>query len=217
MMAPLGIRLNNPGNIERGDPWQGLADEQLHPRFCTFKEAKWGIRAIARILIAYKDKHGICTIFDAISRWAPEEDDNPTLAYALFVAQSAGCERRATVDLGAYDVAKGVIKGIIGFENGVQPYDDATIDAGLRLAGIDVPAKPLTKSRTIVASTAAGAATVTPMLVDAANQIPAIKQALEPLAESVSWVRPALVLLTLVSIGVVIWARIDDQNTERRA
>lgn len=216
MIAPLGIRLNNPGNIEQGDPWQGLAADQLHPRFCTFKEAKWGIRAIARILITYKDKHGICSIFDAISRWAPEDDNNPTLAYSLFVAKRARLET-TVVDFTEYEVAKGVVKGIIEFENGVQPYDDATIDAGLRLAGIEVPPKPLTKSRTIVASTAAGAATATPIMVDAANQIPAIKQALEPLADSFEWVRPALVLLTLVSIGVVIWARIDDQNSERRA
>jgi len=34
---PRGIRNHNPGNIEKGDPWQGLAaDQSGDPRFAVF-------------------------------------------------------------------------------------------------------------------------------------------------------------------------------------
>jgi seryl-tRNA synthetase len=58
--TPRGIRNNNPGNIRRnGDPWQGLAERQGDVEFFTFKTIPiYGIRALARTLIAYQDKHG---------------------------------------------------------------------------------------------------------------------------------------------------------------
>lgn len=212
-----GIRLNNPGNIERGDPWQGLHDIQSNERFCRFVAAKWGIRAIARTLITYQDKHSIVTVAGAISRWAPPSDNNPTDNYIGFVSGVVGVRSDDLIDFTDYRVMHGLVAGIIKFENGVQPYDDAMIDAGLRLAGIDVPAKPLKKSRTIVASTAAAGATVAPVIVEAATSWDRIRAALQPFAEHSEVMRLALAGITVAAIGVVIWARIDDQNTERRA
>lgn len=57
---PRGIRNNNPGNLEWGDPWQGLdPDGQAQDkRFVVFKDPAMGIRAIARTLITYQDKYG---------------------------------------------------------------------------------------------------------------------------------------------------------------
>lgn len=216
-MATNGIRLNNPGNIERGDPWQGLHEIQSNERFCRFVAAKWGIRAIVRTLITYQDKHGIYTIGGAISRWAPPSDNNPTVNYIDFVSDTVGIHHSQAVDFTDYRVMRGLVVGIIKFENGVQPYDDATIDAGLRLAGIDVPAKPLKKSRTIVASTAAAGATVAPVIVEAATSWDRIRSALQPFAEHSEAMRLVLAGVTVAAIGVVIWARIDDQNKERRA
>ena len=69
---PRGIRNNNPGNIRRnGDPWQGLAKDQTDREFFTFQSAVYGIRALARLLITYQDKYGLCTIEGIITRWAP--------------------------------------------------------------------------------------------------------------------------------------------------
>ena len=53
---PRGLRNNNPGNIKRtGDKWQGLVEEEdaTDSVFFQFREMRWGIRAIARILRTY--------------------------------------------------------------------------------------------------------------------------------------------------------------------
>jgi hypothetical protein len=74
---PRGIRNHNPGNIRRnGDPWQGLAKDQTDREFFTFQSAVYGIRALARLLITYQDKYGLCTIETIIGRWAPAVENN---------------------------------------------------------------------------------------------------------------------------------------------
>ncbi len=42
MKTPRGIRNNNPGNLDKGSPWQGLISNPSEPRFCTFKDPVWG-------------------------------------------------------------------------------------------------------------------------------------------------------------------------------
>ena len=59
---PRGIRLNNPGNIEYGESWRGMAADQKDPRFVTFTEPVYGIRALAKLLLNYQRKHGIRTV-----------------------------------------------------------------------------------------------------------------------------------------------------------
>ena len=73
-----GIRNNNPGNIEKSknNKWQGMAESQPDKRFITFTSPEWGIRAIARILINYKDKYDLDTVKKIISRWAPPSENN---------------------------------------------------------------------------------------------------------------------------------------------
>ena len=67
---PRGIRNNNPGNIRKSkDPWQGLAERQTDAAFFTFKSGPYGIRALARILIAYQDKQKLRTIDGILHRW----------------------------------------------------------------------------------------------------------------------------------------------------
>lgn len=104
-MTPRGIRNHNPGNIERGAPWQGLATpEEMTPaqraetRFCVFRSPKWGIRAIARVLITYQDRHGIRTPRGMIARWAPAAE-NDTAAYVRAVAGRLGVAHDTAVDV----------------------------------------------------------------------------------------------------------------------
>ena len=78
---PRGIRNNNPGNLRRtDDPWQGLAETQTDTEFFVFQSPIYGIRALARTLIKYQDKHRLCTIRQLIGRWAPNTE-NDTVAY----------------------------------------------------------------------------------------------------------------------------------------
>lgn len=207
-----GISNNNPGNIERtATRWQGMSNIQVDERFINFDAPKWGIRAIARTLITYQDKRRandgspIDTVAEIINRWAPSHE-NPTNTYSMFVADRIDRAADGEIDVYEHDIMFGIVKGIIHFENGSQPYDDATIDQGLRLAGIDVPVKVLKKSRTIKAATVA---TIGTTLTAAADT-------LQPLLQYSEGLNTVFIVLTLASIGVMVWSRINDAQTEAR-
>lgn len=141
--APLGIRNNNPGNIRNnGVQWEGLAETQTGP-FYQFKSPKWGIRAMARILKTYANKHAINNIHGVISRWAPPTKrmpdgttvfENDTNAYILFVSKRANVPPMEAIDLSNKDVLIGLISAIIFYENGSQPYLIEQIAEGVSLA-----------------------------------------------------------------------------------
>ena len=217
-----GLRNNNPGNIERNRTrWQGMAGDQSgDDRFIAFSHPKWGIRAIARILITYQDKRqakdgsAIDSVTEVIERWAPPHENNTT-GYARFVAGNINMAvDDESLDVYNYQTMNGLVKSIITMENGVQPYDYKVIDAGLRLAGIDVPTKEMKKSRTITAGTAATATTTGTALM---SQIDSASVMLEPMAEFIEPAKYILIALTLISIGVMMWARVDDSQNESRA
>ncbi len=217
---PRGIRISNPGNIERNSTrWQGMSDDQSgDPRFVVFSHPKWGVRAIARVLITYQDKRRandgsrIDTIKEIVERWAPPHENN-TSAYSDFVAARVNLAVDEKLDVYDYDLMQGLVKAIITMENGMQPYDQATINAGLRLAGIEVPAKPMGQSRTIKASTLAATATAATAIID---QVETAKEVITPLVPYVDVAKYAMIALTLVAVAVVVWARIDDANSDVR-
>jgi hypothetical protein len=132
--VPRGILNCNPGNIRHGEPWYGLAPAQLDPDFCTFTHAKFGIRAMAKILMRYR-AIGVRSIREIIERWAPP-NENDTQAYIADVLKRCGlADADAEIDAVDYYIARPLIEAIIWHENGIQPYDDATLRAGLELAG----------------------------------------------------------------------------------
>lgn len=137
-----GVRNNNPGNIEKSrDRWKGLAADQPDSRFFTFTEAKWGIRAMARILQNYQKKYGLNTIEEMIDRWAPPVENN-TSAYVNAVARETGFDKDEKLDLKKHAHLFPLVKAVIRHENGYAPYTDAQINEGLALAGIKPPAPP---------------------------------------------------------------------------
>jgi hypothetical protein len=131
-MTPRGIRNNNPGNIELGrDQWQGLAPEQSDGRFAQFQSPEYGIRAMGKTLKTYQDKYGLTTPEQMISRWAPP-NENDTNAYIQSVAKQAGIDPKKPIDL-SKDGSK-LMVAMIQHENGIQPYDESTIERGLSMA-----------------------------------------------------------------------------------
>ena len=209
---PLGIRLNNPGNIEiSNDQWQGLAPRnKWHERFFAFASAVHGIRAIARLLITYQDKRKaldgskIDTVREIIERWAPPEENN-TSSYVRHVRQVLGlnsAEYPGEVDVHKWEDVRELVIGIIKHENAGYRYPDAVIDKGLVMAGIEPPKKSLATTRTVKGGALAGAA----LLIDQAS--PAL-----PLLQSVAEYAPA-VLQTLVLAGIawMLYARWDDRR-----
>lgn len=209
---PLGIRLNNPGNIEWGSPWEGLVKREKsryfksgspqQQRFCEFIEAAFGIRAIALTLITYYDKRKaqdgskIDTVREAVSRWAPAHENN-VAAYADHVARLMGVHPDQQINFKDYDTLRGLVTGIIAHENAGYAYPAEVVDEGLRRAGVVKKASAV--NTTTVAGAAApavaGLATLVPLVEPLAN---AVKEQQDNLSSG-SWVRVAIGAILVVS------------------
>ena len=220
---PRGIRNHNPGNIEYNPstPWQGLDTPPTDGRFCRFVEAKWGIRAIARTLITYQDRRRandgskIDTVREMIERWAPPHENN-TDAYVRRVRKQMGldaAEIPGEVDVHRHADCFELVKAIIHHENGMQPYSDDEINAGLKLAGVEAPLKPLSESRTVRGGqVAAGGVTLT-VAAEVAQQVAPAAGIFRDIAAAAPWVALAIVA---AGVGYMIWCRIDDHKNARR-
>ena len=211
--TPRGIRNHNPGNIRRSsDPWQGLAERQGDVEFFTFKSPIYGIRALARTLITYQDKHGLRTIRQIIGRWAPPVENN-TNAYVRAVAEATDLDADQILDLHNFDYLFPLTKAIIKHENGQQPYTDVQITKALVLAGVEPEAPSLQKTRTVKGGQAATAATAGVGVIEAVQQtLDPAQDALMGLAPYLEVAKWLLLVVTLVGIGVMLWARIDDHR-----
>ena len=225
---PRGIRSNNPGNIVRtSDRWLGMApDQSSDPRFVVFIDAEHGIRALMRLLINYQERHGLKTIRQIITRWAPPKgrDQNGntyeqnTEAYIRAVCRDVGVgddDELNLLDRGVMDL---LARAIVRHENGDASrwdrprdwYDDATYDRALVLAGFAEARKPLTQSRTVQGGAVAATATVATVLADAAEKV----QPLTVLGND--YVQYAFAAFAFMGIGAMIYARVDDWRRGRR-
>lgn len=213
---PRGIRLANPGNIRHGDKWQGLASVQPDRDFCSFRTPVWGIRALARTLITYQDKHLIHTIEAAIWRWAPPSE-NDTAAYIRHVCQLTGMTSRQQLNLQSYAHLRPLLEAIIRHENGKGPlrtmnswYSAEVIDEGLRLAGVVKPAPEVTKVP--VTSETVGATTSGTLgILQLAEVAPAVTDAMtkaESHITSGEWVRIGFALLLIGAAVLVAWGQV---------
>lgn len=127
-----GIRNNNPGNIRHGSSkWQGMSLKQTDDEYIQFDDPVYGIRAMAKLLKNYQRNYGLNTVQEIISRWAPPSE-NITGAYVAAVAGKLGID--ANKEILVDDYLPAMVPAIIHHENGQQPYSDAQITEGIRLA-----------------------------------------------------------------------------------
>lgn len=126
-----GVRNNNPGNIRKGEKWQGLAPSQTDADFAQFISSYWGIRALAKTLKTYQSKHGLTTIAGIVARWAPP-NENDTGAYIASVAKRTGLDKDAPVDFNNPLTLAAVTRAIIHHENGFNPYQDTEVLSAVR-------------------------------------------------------------------------------------
>lgn len=133
-MTTRGERNNNPGNIELGSNWMGLCPEQTDGRFCQFTDVKYGIRALAKIMLMYRMK-GFDSVRTIIERWAPSSENN-TNAYVAAVAADMGVDKDTDLDASDYSQLYPLVVAIIRHENGEVIYSKDQIDEGLALAGV---------------------------------------------------------------------------------
>ena len=131
-MKTRGLRNNNPGNIRRtGERWRGMAPYQPDPEYVTFVSPLWGLRALARVLRTYHERHGLKTVREIITRWAPPTE-NDTESYIRSVAGRLQVDPDEPLNLPA--VLPELVAAIVRHENGVQPYAPELIAEGVRLA-----------------------------------------------------------------------------------
>lgn len=145
-MTTRGVRNNNPGNIDFNprNAWQGQLGLELgvlKPRFARFDTPENGIRALGKLLLAYRGKDGmlgvgglgIDTVREIINRWAPGSE-NDTEAYIGAVAKALGVQPNQVIDVRLPATLRGLVVAIIRHENGGVPYQGAVIDEGVRRA-----------------------------------------------------------------------------------
>lgn len=120
-----GIARNNPGNIVKtGALWEGQVPTK--GRFVKFESAHHGLRAIAVVLIRYQQWHQIKTVEKLTARWAPEFENN-TSEYENFIARALGVYTKSPIWITHH--LPDIVKAIVHFENGENPYSDDEIIA----------------------------------------------------------------------------------------
>ena len=76
-----GLANCNPGNIRQSKVrYKGEVRPSRDPAFKQFESLAWGYRAIFVLLHTYRVRHGLRSIREMISRWAPPSE-NRTEAY----------------------------------------------------------------------------------------------------------------------------------------
>jgi hypothetical protein len=145
-MTTRGVRNCNPGNIDYNprNAWQGQLGLEVgvpKPRFARFDSAENGIRALGKLLLAYRGKDGmpgvggpgIDTVRETINRWAPGTESD-TEAYIGAVAKVLGVQPNQVIDVRLPAMLRGLAVAIFRHENSGVPYSDLVIDEGVRRA-----------------------------------------------------------------------------------
>ena len=122
VIQPRGFRNNNPLNIRKGSKWKGLSPVQSDKSFCVFSSMRYGVRAAIYLLLKYYKKYELHTLYDIISRWAPQ-NENDTWNYCKLVAHELHIPTKyiPTLDLDLshdYQRLLDLIHAMIRVENG---------------------------------------------------------------------------------------------------
>lgn len=137
---PRGIRDNNPGNVDAGKVhWQGQVLPGVDPRFMTFRSMPYGVRCSGVILLGYQREHGLVTISQMISRWAPSPvtapmDHNPTASYEEFVADACKVPETVPFCITIQANLEAMLHAMFHVENGGDYVSQQDLIAGVALA-----------------------------------------------------------------------------------
>ncbi len=132
IVAPRGIRNNNPGNLEaNGVPWDGVNGDD--GRFYTFESSFYGLRAMAKLLSNYGRLYGVNTVRGIVSRYAPTHENN-SVAYMQHVAKVLQVELDQPIKLDDANRLAALVKVMIRHENGQQPYSENEISKAVKAA-----------------------------------------------------------------------------------
>lgn len=93
----------------------------------------WGVRALAKVLLAYEDKHGLHSIRQLIDRWAPPVE-NDTSAYVDDVASDMMVNADEPINLHQLDKLTCMVRAIARHENGGDYLSNLDVAKGCSLA-----------------------------------------------------------------------------------
>jgi len=116
--TPRGVRNNNPGNLRSNIPWKGMIGSDSSG-FAIFDTPENGIKAAAKNLKTYFNKHHLNSVHDIISRWAPS-NENDTQSYIKSVASQLGVSANEPLDITSS--MPGLLASIFRHENGADFY-----------------------------------------------------------------------------------------------
>jgi hypothetical protein len=129
--VPLGIRINNPGNIRAtGEVWLGMATDQSAGKgFVVYIDAIFGLRAFGIVLRNYQRHDKCATPRQIVTRWAPPAE-NDTEGYIAFMCSlergGLGLDPEAPITLDAAMLARWIPRQTLR-EQGQMPYSEALI------------------------------------------------------------------------------------------
>lgn len=133
-MESRGYRNCNPGNIRRGEKWQGMAAVQNDPAFVVFRSMEYGYRAMCKVLRNYYTRYQLHTVRGIISRWAPA-NENHTESYIRTVSTRMGVAPDAVIDLNRGKTLVDLMSAISFVENGREPVREQIVN-GIILANL---------------------------------------------------------------------------------
>lgn len=130
--VPLGIRNNNPGNIQAAaGTWAGQTATDPNG-YAVFSTPEAGIRAAAVNIKNQQDLHGLQTVQDIMTKYAPPTDAtgkpiNDTPAYIADVSQKLGVAPTDKVNLHDPNVLAAFTGAVLHHENGGNPATNQTL------------------------------------------------------------------------------------------
>ncbi|EHZ3391398.1 hypothetical protein K5T47_001961 [Salmonella enterica] len=140
-----GVRNNNPGNLVASNQgWDGELTSD--GKFSRFDTPEHGIRALAKNMRTYQNKHDLNTVSEMISKFAPPEDHNDTPTYIKAVAGMMGVDPSQRIDTSDIGTLTKLVNGIITVENGSNPYTSQQISDGVLAAMGAKQLPPVTKA-----------------------------------------------------------------------
>lgn len=123
--TPRGIRNNNPGNLEGDQGFKGFVglDDK---GYAKFDSPDSGLRAMAINLRNQQDLHGLNTVEDIVTKYAPPNENN-TAAYIANVSKSLNVGPQDPLDLHEPQVLATLTKAVIKQEQGAIPVSDKQV------------------------------------------------------------------------------------------
>lgn len=210
--AARGERNNNPLNIKWLPPnraWNGQLPDPDGP-FGVYETPELGIRAAVLQIIRHIDR-GQTTLRALISVWAPASE-NDVAAYVASVAQRINATADTELDPEDGGLLLDLTKAMAVHENGYLPFDDATWERGVALAGFSAGRRPsLASSRTVGSAAIGGGASIASLtagLLQDHQDI--VVQGAQAIFSGPNVIMVVCSCITLVCAGYVAWARYMD-------